>query len=569
MNSRYLSIIMIMVLLLFSLSDAVSQETTAAHFVAPITICLPTCTTKISRLFLQKDLSSAPINNGMGWTSFSNLSAPDLGPNGDIVRFVRGEKQPPPIYDTCVTVNSGAGIALQTLKDVFVSTTLFKNDKVFNDNGTVRSWRVLCPVLDRSCDRPCANPPNCACPPGGQGTINERFHVAKCANVLITDVITEEAEEGIVIEGMECLDCDNYYAKGEVTPISHDFGSINVDNSSTPVTFTISNTGTLDLMIDSIILTDTITGLSSKEFTKQNDNCTGRLIVPLSNCTFQAMFLPTSAGSKSAILSISSNSRNSPHNISLTGVGIIPIYSLSVGNISGIGSISAMGIDCPPDCSETYHSGTNLDLKATPGEGWYFDSWGGDILGNMNPYTLLINSDKNITVTFSKLDTDGNGANEVNRHKDDLGTLVYNLIVGDGDYPVTVGSVSVSDDNTNLVVTYTIDTGDWKISKTHLHVVTSVEGFPKGKNGCLDPDRFTYSFPSMSPYTAQTYTIPVSSIFGYSPAPGGPYTIYIAAEATVRKNSDRESMQTAWGQDRTFPCKKWASYISYPLNISP
>jgi hypothetical protein len=570
MKPGYISISVIIILcLLFSASRAFSQETPAAHFIAPITICLPTCTANIPRLLLQRDPSSAPINNGMGWTAFSNLSAPDLGPNGDVVRFVRGEKQPPPICDTCITVNNGIGITLQTLKDIFVSTKLFKDDKVFNDNGTVRSWRVLSPVLDISCDRPCANPPNCACPIGGQGAINERFHVAKCANVLITDVVTEDAHEGIVIEGIECSNCDNYYAKYEVTPISHDFGSVNVETSSTPETFTISNTGTVDLMIDSIILTDTMTGLSSKEFNRESDNCTDHRIAPSSNCKLQAIFFPTSTGRKNAILSISSNSRYSPHNVSLIGVGIIPIYSLSVGNISGTGSVSAMGIDCPPDCSESYHSGTNVALKATPGEGWYFDSWGGDILGNMNPYSLLINSDKNITVTFKKIDTDGDGTNDANRHKDDHGTLVYNLIVGDGKYPMYVGSVSASDDNTNLTVTYAIDTGDWKFSETHLHVATSVGGIPTGKNGCLDPDKFTYSAPPVSPYTAQTYTIPISSIFGYSPAPGGPYTIYIAAEATIRQNNDKGFRQTAWGQDRSFPCKKWSSYISYPLNIRP
>jgi len=570
MKPRYILISTIIILcLLFSAPGAFSQKALTAHFIAPIAICLPTCEASITRLLLQRNPSSVPINSGMGWTAFSNLSAPDLGPNGDVLRFIGGEKQPSPICDACITVNNEVSIALQILKDIFVSTTLFKDDKVFNDNGTVRSWRVLFPVLDISCDSPCTNPPNCACPPGGQGGINERFHVAKYANVLITNIVTDVAHEGIVIEGIECLNCDNYYPKDEVTPISHDFGSVNVETSSTPETFTISNTGTVDLMIDSIILTGTMTGLNSKEFSKQNDNCTGHRIVPSSNCKLQAVFFPTSAGPKNAILSISSNSRYSPHNVSLIGVGITPFYSLSVGNISGAGSVSAMGIDCPPDCSESYHSGTNVALKATPGAGWYFDSWGGDIFGNINPYSLLINSNKNITVTFKKIETGVAGDANPTSFIVDHGTLVYNLIIGDGKSPMYVGSVSASDDNTNLTVTYAIYTGDWKFSETHLHIATSVGGIPTAKNGCLDPDKFSYSVPPVSPYTSQTYTIPISSIFGYSPAPGGPYTIYIAAEATIRQSNDKGSIQTAWGEDRSFPCKKWSSYISYPLNISP
>jgi len=508
------------------------------------------------------------MDNGMGWTAFSSLSAPDLGPNGDVVRFVRGEKQPPPIRDACITVNSGAGVTLEILRDVFVSTTLFKDDKVFNDNGTVRSWRVLLPVLDASCDSPCTDPPNCACPPGGKGGINERFHVAKCASVLITDVITHGDYEGIVVEGTECSNCDNYYAADEVTPMSHDFGSVDVETSSAPETFMISNTGAADLMIDSVILTDTVTGLSSKEFNKQNDNCTGQLIVPSSTCTFQAVFYPTSAGPKKAILSISSNSGKSPHNASLSGLGAAPVHSLSVSHISGAGRISATGIDCPPGCSQSYHSGTNVVLTATPEAGWYFDSWGGDIFGNMNPYSLSINSNKNITAAFKKREAEGEVTKDAKRHADNHGNLVYNLIAGDGKHPMHVGSVSVSDDNFNLIVTYTVDTGDWEFSKTHLHIATSLENIPKRKNGCLDQDNFAYSASAVSPYTSHTYTIPILSVFGYSPSPG-PYTIYIAAEAAIRPISDKGSVRTAWGEDKNFPCKEWSSYISYPLNVSP
>ncbi len=478
----------IILILLFSVSGAFSQETLIAHFVTPITICLPTCTTGITKLFLQRDPSNVSINNGMGWTAFSNLSAPDLGPNGDVVRFVRGEKQPAPIRDACITVNNGVGVTLQVLRDVFVSNTLFKDDKVFNDNGTVRNWRVLFPVLDVNCDSPCTNPPNRACPPGGKGSINERFHVAKCANVLITDVVTQGAYEGIVIEGFECLNCADFYATDEVTPILHDFGSVNVETSSASETFTISNTGTADLMIDSAILTDTMTGLSSKEFSKRNDNCTGHLIVPSSNCKLQAIFSPTSAGPKNAILSISSNSSNSPHNISLIGVGRIPIYSLSVGNISGAGSVSAMGIDCPPGCSESYHAGTNVVLAAIHSAGWYFDSWGGDIFGNRNPYSLSINSDKNITVTFKEgIDAAGQNTKDANRHMDNHGNLVYNLIVGGGEYPMRVGSVSASDNNTNLTVTYAIDTRDWEFSKHTCMLPHQLRAFLNKKMVVLTP----------------------------------------------------------------------------------
>ena len=88
-----------------------------------------------------------------------------------------------------------------------------------------------------------------------------------------------------------------------VSPTSYNFGNVVVGSSSGAQTFTVTNTGTANLIIGTI----TLTGTDPTQFSKQNDNCSGHTIAPSGTCTVQAVFSPTSAGGKSANLSIPSN----------------------------------------------------------------------------------------------------------------------------------------------------------------------------------------------------------------------------------------------------------------------
>jgi hypothetical protein len=104
-----------------------------------------------------------------------------------------------------------------------------------------------------------------------------------------------------------------------VSPSSHNFGSVVIGGSSTQ-TFTITNTGTANLIIG------TITSTNPAEFSIQNDNCSGQTLAPSSSCTFQAVFSPAlPAGGKSASLSIPSNASGSPTLVPLTGTGTVSV----------------------------------------------------------------------------------------------------------------------------------------------------------------------------------------------------------------------------------------------------
>ena len=49
----------------------------------------------------------------------------------------------------------------------------------------------------------------------------------------------------------------------------------------------------------------------------------------------------------------------------------------------------------------TYTNGSTVQLTAVPGTGWAFSAWSGDLTGNTNPASLLMDANKSVTGTFT------------------------------------------------------------------------------------------------------------------------------------------------------------------------
>ncbi|PIW64449.1 MAG: hypothetical protein COW12_06135, partial [Candidatus Omnitrophica bacterium CG12_big_fil_rev_8_21_14_0_65_45_16] len=64
-------------------------------------------------------------------------------------------------------------------------------------------------------------------------------------------------------------------------------------------------------------------------------------------------------------------------------------YTLSITSENG-----SVELDPP---GGTYDEGTEVSLRAIPDEGYQFDHWSGDLDGNENPKTLLMDSHKSVT----------------------------------------------------------------------------------------------------------------------------------------------------------------------------
>ncbi len=187
----------------------------------------------------------------------------------------------------------------------------------------------------------------------------------------------------------------------DITPSSYDFGSIDAGSSSNTQSFTISNSGNVNLAIGTI----ETTGTNATEFTKQNDNCSNTTVSTSSTCTVDVVFSPTSAGSKSASLDIPSNAPDtSTLNVALTGTGTTAQYTLTVlksGAGSGTVTSSPSGINCGADCSESYSSGTSVTLTASPDSGSAFDSWSGGGCSGTGDCSISIGSNTTVTATFT------------------------------------------------------------------------------------------------------------------------------------------------------------------------
>ena len=188
-------------------------------------------------------------------------------------------------------------------------------------------------------------------------------------------------------------------------PSSNDFGSVDPGSSSSTQAFTITNTGTNNLYINTI----TKTGVNSDEFTLQDDNCSNTTVAPSGTCTVEVIFSPTTSGSKSASLSVPSNAPTSPTSISLTGTGAQ--YFLTVDKTgNGSGTVGGGG---------TFDANTHHDITAVADAGSTFTGWTGDCAGTASPLDVVVDSNKACTATFTlnqhtlSVNTSGNGSGTI------------------------------------------------------------------------------------------------------------------------------------------------------------
>lgn len=163
-----------------------------------------------------------------------------------------------------------------------------------------------------------------------------------------------------------------------VSPADKDFGSVTTNTTSTGQTFTISNVGTADLVVSGI----TLSGGDNSMFTLATGDGTGgtcgsdKTLAPGNNCTVSATFGPTSTGTKSTTLRISTNDPINPQkDVVLSGNGIPVTYTISTsvigsGNITCNSPVSSGDVSvCSITPNSCYHLATfidnNIDMLAS------------------------------------------------------------------------------------------------------------------------------------------------------------------------------------------------------------
>jgi cytochrome c peroxidase len=101
-----------------------------------------------------------------------------------------------------------------------------------------------------------------------------------------------------------------------VTPLAHDFGSINVGSVAIK-TFTVNNAIPVDLVVGSASVGSSPTG----DFTKGLDTCSGQTIPPGGSCTIQVRFLTITTTGSTGSLTIPSNDPDPAPIIGVIGFG--------------------------------------------------------------------------------------------------------------------------------------------------------------------------------------------------------------------------------------------------------
>ena len=109
------------------------------------------------------------------------------------------------------------------------------------------------------------------------------------------------------------------------------FGNQMLGTTSAAKSVSISNTGTANLVLGTIVTT----GTNASEFAPSK--CSGSTLTPGASCAVDVTFTPAALNARSATLSIPSNASGSPHGVALSGNGVAapaPAVTLSPASLA-------------------------------------------------------------------------------------------------------------------------------------------------------------------------------------------------------------------------------------------
>jgi hypothetical protein len=146
------------------------------------------------------------------------------------------------------------------------------------------------------------------------------------------------ANNGVLEEGLRCSGLDGCLTRGFVAKISPASGTALASPSgvnlglqplstglATQSSLFIASVGTTNIQVSSVTVTD--------DYSIASNTCSGALVSAL-HCEVVVNFKPTAGGTRTGMLTITSDAPDSPRNIQLTGVGGVPQVSLSPASLA-------------------------------------------------------------------------------------------------------------------------------------------------------------------------------------------------------------------------------------------
>ncbi len=113
-------------------------------------------------------------------------------------------------------------------------------------------------------------------------------------------------------------------AVAALAPTSLAFPSLQINQTSSAQSVTLTNNGNATMVISNISLDGDYA---------QTNNCPGSLGIG-SSCTFQITFTPTDGGARNGSLSITDNAPGSPHTVALTGSGYVTTATVTPSSLT-------------------------------------------------------------------------------------------------------------------------------------------------------------------------------------------------------------------------------------------
>jgi len=132
-----------------------------------------------------------------------------------------------------------------------------------------------------------------------------------------------------------------------LTPTHIDFGAVAVGSTTAAKTVTIANSGTAALHVRAVSLS----GSESGEFSLSATACVGATLAPGATCAAQVAFHPAATGTRSTLVSVTSDATTTPEAVPASGVGgastaaggalLPPWASKDIGAVGPAGSASS------------------------------------------------------------------------------------------------------------------------------------------------------------------------------------------------------------------------------------
>ena len=136
-------------------------------------------------------------------------------------------------------------------------------------------------------------------------------------------------------------------------PATLNFGTVDLGTESAPMTFSVTNTGTANLVMSTVVSSN------ATEFPITSNTCAGKTIAAGDNCLVNIAFKPNSGSTQTSTITLTDNVTGSPQTVTVTGLSLgIPQGALSPTGLTF--PSEGVGVASPTQLITLSNAGTDV-----------------------------------------------------------------------------------------------------------------------------------------------------------------------------------------------------------------